>query len=154
MFEYCTFAAHVRTNILDNYENRVHFFLFLGLLGALKVHAQVNEATFHPETEGFPSKATTALFDSLLALTKTDIHSVIVLRHGKVIREIYLASFALKYRYTMYSCYKTFVGAIVVLTIADNRLRLTDSVNAFFPELLPNSVSANLADITSAICLP
>ena len=131
-------------------KNRVRFFfLFLGLLGALAVHAQINELPRStPEAEGVPSKAVTALFDSLMALPKTDIHSVVVLRHGKVIGEIYPAPFAPEYRHTMYSCSKTFVGAAVGLAIADNRLRLTDRVAAFFPELLPDSVSANLADMT------
>ena len=70
-------------------KNRVRFFfLFLGLLGALAVHAQINELPRStPEAEGVPSKAVTALFDSLMALPKTDIHSVVVLRHGKVIGE-------------------------------------------------------------------
>ena len=65
-------------------KNRVRFFfLFLGLLGALAVHAQINELPRStPEAEGVPSKAVTALFDSLMALPKTDIHSVVVLRHG------------------------------------------------------------------------
>ncbi len=131
-------------------KNRVRFFfLFLGLLGALAAHAQINELPRStPEAEGVPSKAVTALFDSLMALPKTDIHSVVVLRHGKVIGEIYPAPFAPEYRHTMYSCSKTFVGAAVGLAIADNRLRLTDRVAAFFPELLPDSVSANLADMT------
>lgn len=54
-------------------KNRVRFFffLFLGLLGALTVHAQVNELPRStPEAEGVPSKAVTALFDSLMALPK------------------------------------------------------------------------------------
>ena len=60
---------------------------------------------------------------------------MVVVRHGKVIGEIYPAPFAPEYRHTMYSCSKTFVGAAVGLAIADNRLRLTDRVAAFFPEL-------------------
>ena len=89
-------------------KNRVRFFfLFLGLLGALAVHAQINELPRStPEAEGVPSKAVTALFDSLMALPKTDIHSVVVVRHGKVIGEIYPAPFAPEYRHTMYSCSK------------------------------------------------
>ena len=51
-------------------KNRVRFFfLFLGLLGALAVHAQINELPRStPEAEGVPSKAVTALFDSLTVL--------------------------------------------------------------------------------------
>ena len=71
-----------------------------------------------------------------------------MLRHGKVIGEIYPTPFAPEYRHTMYSCSKTFVGAAVGLAIADNRLRLTDRIVSFFPEQLPDSVSENLSNIT------
>lgn len=119
------------------------------LLVTSTICAQTNELQRStPEAEGVPSKAIVAFFDSITALPKTDIHSVMVLRHGKVIAEIYPAPFAPEYRHTMYSCSKTFVGAAVGLAIADNRLRLTDRVGTFFPELLPDSVSANLADMT------
>lgn len=123
--------------------------LALCLWASSTVCAQINELQRStPEAEGVPSKAIVALFDSITALPKTDIHSVMVLRHGKVIAEIYPTPFAPEYRHTMYSCSKTFVGAAVGLAIADNRLRLTDRVGTFFPELLPDSVSANLADMT------
>lgn len=119
------------------------------LLASATVGAQINELQRStPEAEGVPSQAIVALFDSLTALPRTEIHSVMVLRHGKVIGEIHPAPFAPEYRHTMYSCSKTFVGVAVGLAIEENRLRLTDRVGAFFPELLPDSVSANLADMT------
>lgn len=130
--------------------NKPHLpLLALLLLATTLLHAQTHELPRStPEAEGVPSRAITALFDSLTALPRTDIHSVMVVRHGKVIGEIYPAPFAPEYRHTIYSCSKTFVGAAVGLAIADNRLRLTDRVGAFFPELLPDSVSDNLADMT------
>lgn len=119
------------------------------LLVSATVGAQINELQRSaPEAEGVPSQAIEALLDSLTALPRTDIHSVMVLRHGKVIGEAYPAPFAPEYRHTMYSCSKTFVGVAVGLAIEENRLRLTDRVGAFFPELLPDTVSANLADMT------
>ena len=118
-------------------------------LSAISLRAQVRELPRAvPEAEGVPSEAVAALFDSLMALPRTEIHSVVVVRHGKVIGEIYPKPFAPEYRHTMYSCSKTFVGAAVGLAIDDNRLRLDDRVGAFFPELLPDSVSAHLADMT------
>ena len=77
-----------------------------------------------------------------------DIHSVMVLRHGKVIGEIYPQPFAPQYRHTVYSVSKTFTAAAVGIAISENRLRLTDRVAAFFPELLPDSISLRLAQIT------
>lgn len=131
-------------------KNRFGFILLtLYLFASASLYAQVNELPRStPEAEGVRSEALITLFDSLTALPQTDIHSVMVIRHGKVIGEIYPAPFAPEYCHTMYSCSKTFVGAAVGLAIADNRLRLTDRICTFFPESLPDSISANLADVT------
>lgn len=129
--------------------NRRLLFIALFLMNILGGWAQVGELPRAiPEDEGVPSEAVTLLFDSLTALPKTDIHSVMILRHGKVIGEIHPAPFAPEYAHTLYSCSKTFVGVAVGLAIADNRLRLDDRVATFFPELLPDSVSDNLASMT------
>ena len=99
------------------------FFIVLGLSVCLgQLRAQVHELPRAvPEAEGVPSEAVAALFDSLMALPQTEIHSVMVVRHGKVIGEIYPEPFAPEYRHTMYSCSKTFVGAAVGLAIEENR---------------------------------
>ena len=123
--------------------------LAIGLMASLSANAQINELPRStPEEQGVPSKALVALFDSLHALPLTDMHAVVVMRHGKVIGEMYPKPYAPEYRHTMYSCSKTFVGIAVGLAIEDNRLRLDDRVAAFFPELLPDSVSKDLADMT------
>ena len=123
--------------------------LFIGLSMSVLLHAQTNELPRStPEEQGVPSKALVALFDSLHALPLTDMHAVVVMRHGKVIGEMYPKPYAPEYRHTMYSCSKTFVGIAVGLAIEDNRLRLDDRVAAIFPELLPDSVSKDLADMT------
>ena len=114
--------------------------LAIGLMASLSANAQTNELPRStPEEQGGPSKALVALFDSLHALPLTDMHAVVVMRHGKVIGEMYPKPYAPEYRHTMYSCSKTFVGIAVGLAIEDNRLRLDDRVAAIFPELLPDS---------------
>ena len=123
--------------------------LAIGLMSSLSANAQINELPRStPEEQGVPSKALVALFDSLHALPLTDMHAVVVMRHGRVIGEMYPKPYAPEYRHTMYSCSKTFVGIAVGLAIEDNRLRLDDRVAVIFPELLPNSVSKDLADMT------
>lgn len=118
-----------------NMKNRITLFLLvLCLLIPVTTSAQIRELERSiPEVEGVPSGALIALMDSLTGLPKTDIHSVMVLRHGKVIAEIYPEPFAPEYRHTVYSCSKTFVGAAVGLAISENRLRLTDRVASFSP---------------------
>ncbi|MBQ8501971.1 MAG: serine hydrolase [Bacteroides sp.] len=123
--------------------------LLLAFLVSSLLHAQVGElprAT--PESVGISSKTIIALFDSAMALPKTEIHSLLVLRHGKVVGELYPRPFAAQYRHTMYSCSKTFVAAAIGLAIDENRLRLTDRVAAFFPEHLPDTITPYLADMT------
>ena len=123
--------------------------LAIGLMASLSANAQINELPRStPEEQGVPSKAIVALFDSLHALPLTDMHAVVVMRHGKVIGEMYPKPYAPEYRHTIYSCSKTFVGIAVGLAIEDNRLRLDDRIAAIFPELLPDSVSKDLADMT------
>ena len=88
-----------------NMKNRITLFLLvLCLLIPVTTSAQIRELERSiPEVEGVPSGALIALMDSLMGLPKTDIHSVMVLRHGKVIAEIYPEPLDPEYRHTVYS---------------------------------------------------
>ena len=80
----------------------------------LTVQAQVNDLPrTSPEAVGMRSEQVAALFDSLLAYPKTEIHSCIVMRHGKVVGEMYPAPFRAEFPHTQFSCSKTFVAAAV-----------------------------------------
>ncbi len=111
--------------------------------------AQTNELPRStPEAEGVSSKRIGVFLDSIIRYPVYQIHSVMVLRHGKVIAEAYPKPFADKYKHTMFSCSKTFISAAVGLAWADNRLRLTDRVAVFFPAEMPDSISPNLSAMT------
>ena len=152
------FAYYCRDSfdgVVDIVENRfaqmkkVFSILLLSILFGTVAYAQTNELPRSvPEEQGVPSKALIALFDSLHAMPQTDIHSMIVMRHGKVVGEFYPAPFAAEYQHTQYSSSKTLVSMAVGLAIDENRLRLTDRVATFFPEYLPDTVSARLASMT------
>ena len=63
--------------------------LLTSFLSVCVVSAQTNDLPRStPEEQGVPSAAVAALFDSLSALPLTDMHGVIVMRHGKVIGEM------------------------------------------------------------------
>ena len=127
---------------------KIFALLFL-LCATFVANAQINELPrTTPEEQGVPSKALVELFDSLHFMPGTDIHSMIVMRHGKVVGEFYPAPFAAEYQHTQYSSSKTLVSIAVGIAIDENRLRLTDRVAVFFPEYLPDSISANLAQMT------
>ena len=101
-----------------------------------------------PEAVGLKSEQVSAFFDSLLSHSKTEIHSAIVMRHGKVIGEMYPAPFRPEYQHTQFSCSKTFVAAAVGIAISEKLLNLTDRLVTFFPDQLPKIVSWRLASIT------
>lgn len=120
-----------------------------GLLLCLQLGAQTNELPrTAPEEVGISSRTIINLIDSAMALPETEVHSLVVVRHGKVIGEIYPQPFSAGYRHTMYSASKTFVAAAVGLAVDENLLRVTDRVACFFPELLPDTVSPELAAMT------
>ena len=93
---------------------RFFLFFFASLCAVILVCSQVNVLErCTPESQGVPSEKITALFDSLMTFPNTDIHSVMVLRHGKVIAEMYPAPFKPEYGHQLFSCSKTFTAAAV-----------------------------------------
>lgn len=125
----------------------------VGLLGLwpATVFTQVNDLPrTSPEAVGLHSAQVSAFFDSLLAYPKTEIHSVIVMRGGSVVGEMYPAPFRQEYKHTQFSCSKTFVAAAVGIAISEKRLRLDDRLVNLLPEHLPSVISWRLASVSVA----
>lgn len=111
--------------------------------------AQINELPrVTPESVGISSKVIANYFDSVMSLKDTEIHSVLLMRHGKVIGEIHPAPFKAEYGHTLFSASKTFTSAAIGIAIKENLLRIDDRLATFFPDLLPEKVSSRLAAIT------
>lgn len=122
--------------------------LTLMLLLSLQGWSQVGDLPrCAPEEQGVPSEALMEMFDSLMVMPGVEIHNVTVMRNGHVIAELSPAPFKPEYGHTLFSCSKTYVAAAIGLAIDENRLRLTDRVAAFFPELLPDTISERLAEM-------
>ena len=94
-----------------------------------------------PERCGISSYEIVRLTDSLMALPKTSIHSLMVLRHDSVVGEAYPAPWSRESMHTMYSCSKTFVSAAVGMAIADGKLKLDSRVADFFPKSFNRSAN-------------
>ena len=120
--------------------------LTLGALGAAAQSGRMERAT--PESQGISSAAVTAYFERLLDWPSAEIHSAVVVRHGRVVAELYPAPFKAEGAQTLYSVSKTFTAAAVGIAEAENRLRTTDRVAPYFTGQLPATVSAALADMT------
>ncbi len=73
-----------------------------------------------------------------------DIHSVMVLQHGKVIAEKWMSEGAPDKPHIMNSVSKTFTATAIGFAVAEGRLKVTDKVLSFFPDKAPAQVSDNL----------
>lgn len=77
-----------------------------------------------------------------------DIHSMMVLQHGKVIGEKWQSLGHPDVPHVLNSVSKTFTSTAVGLAVGEGKLKLTDKVISFFPDKLPAKVSDHLAAMT------
>ena len=79
---------------------------------------------------------------------KLNIHSVMVLQHGKVVYEKWLNGGEAQKPHILNSVSKTFTSAAVGLAIGEGLLSLDDKLVSFFPDDLPAEPSENLKKVT------
>jgi predicted glycoside hydrolase/deacetylase ChbG (UPF0249 family) len=73
-----------------------------------------------------------------------DLHSLMVLRNGKVVYEQWFGDNAANKTHVMYSVSKTFTSTAIGFAIQEGLVNLSDKVISFFPDKLPNEISPNL----------
>jgi len=100
-----------------------------------------------PEKEGISSQS---ILNFIEAVEKSgeEWHSFMILRHGKVIAEGWWNPFKPELKQTIYSTSKTFTSTAIGFAVSENLLSVEDKVISFFPELLPDTVSPNLAQMS------
>ncbi len=86
-----------------------------------------------PEQEGVPSAALLSLIDRLEE-QGLEPHSLMVLRHGRVIAEGWWAPYHREGVQLLYSLSKSFTSTAVGLAVAEGRLSLEDRLSSLFPE--------------------
>ncbi len=100
-----------------------------------------------PEAEGVDPAAIVQFFSDL-DQSGLEIHSIMVIRHGKVIAEHWWAPYGPEYTHAMYSFTKTMTQAAVGFAVQEGLLKVSDKVISFFPDLLPDVISEDLANLT------
>src|ERR1700676_5012765 len=100
-----------------------------------------------PEAEGVSSVGIIRFIDAV-EKSKNELHSFMILRHGKVIAEGWWDPYKPTLRHTLYSASKTFTSTAVGFAVSENKLKLSDKIISFFPKELPDSISLNLAALT------
>ena len=86
-------------------------------------------------------------FDKYLAAVQKagqDLHSIMILKEGKVVKEKWLSQGDPKKPHILNSVSKTFAATAIGFAVAEGKLKVTDKVISFFPDKLPAQVSENL----------
>ncbi len=99
-----------------------------------------------PEAEGVSSQG---ILDFLKAAANSsnEFHSIMFLRHGKVIAEGWWSPYRSDLRHTLYSTSKSFTASAVGYAVNEKLLSVNDKVVSFFPDELPDTVSPFLAEM-------
>jgi CubicO group peptidase (beta-lactamase class C family) len=97
-----------------------------------------------PEAQGVDSAGIIRFLDAV-AQSQHEFHSLMILRHGKVVAEGWWAPYRADLRHTLYSMSKSFTSTAIGLAVHEGRLTVEDKVISFFPDKLPATVSDNLA---------
>ncbi|GAA4446546.1 hypothetical protein GCM10023189_01790 [Nibrella saemangeumensis] len=97
-----------------------------------------------PEAEGIASSDILALVESLEE-NNAGLHSLMIVRHGKVVAEGWWAPYAPELKHTLYSLSKSFTSTAIGLAVNENLLKVEDRVISFFPSDTPEKVGPNLA---------
>lgn len=73
-----------------------------------------------------------------------EFHSLMILRHGKVITEGWWHPYRPDLKHTMYSVSKSFTATAIGFAVNEEIISVEDKVISFFPEQLPDSISYHL----------
>ncbi len=122
-------------------------FLFIFLLSGCKKEQIITSLPRSvPEAEGVSSQG---IIDFLDAAAKSphEFHSIMFLRHGKVIAEGWWNPYRPELRHTLYSTSKSFTATAIGLAVSEKRMSVNDTVISFFPESLPDTVSPFLSEL-------
>ncbi|MFB9844564.1 serine hydrolase domain-containing protein [Mucilaginibacter ginsenosidivorans] len=100
-----------------------------------------------PEAQGVSS----AGIDSFLTAagrSKNEFHSIMMLRHGKVVARGWWNPYGPTLRHSLYSCSKSFTSTAIGFAVSEKRISVNDKVVSFFPGSLPDTVKPYLAELT------
>lgn len=100
-----------------------------------------------PEDQGVESQSIVKLINEI-GKSEIQFHSIMIVRHGHVIAEGWWEPYKPEYKHQLYSLSKSFTSTGIGLAVKEGLLSVNDKVVSFFPEDLPEEVSANLAALT------
>lgn len=110
-------------------------FLLILITSGLFAQSALPRST--PEAEGVSSQQILNFLDAAAA-SDHEFHSIMILRHGKVVAEGWWNPYQPTLPHTMYSVSKSFTATAVGFAVAERKLSVEDKVVSFFPNEVPN----------------
>ncbi len=86
-----------------------------------------------PDEAGVSSRSLCRFFETLDSMP-FDMHSVIMIRHGKVLLETYYEPFSCDTLHRMFSVTKSFVALAIGHLAYEGKINLDDKITSYFPE--------------------
>lgn len=120
------------------------FFILVQLSLSAQETSRLQRST--PEAEGISSKAIIN-FIHAVNNSKNELHSFILVRHGKVVAETWWKPYAPELKHTLYSTSKSFTSTAIGFLVSEKKITVEDKVISFFPEYLPDSISPFLSQL-------
>lgn len=100
-----------------------------------------------PESQGIRSATIGRLID-YFAEKELELHSIMLLRHGKVVAEGWWHPYSAERPHMLFSLSKSFTSTAIGLAVEEGLLTVNDRVCDFFPEQKPERIGPNLARMT------
>jgi CubicO group peptidase (beta-lactamase class C family) len=97
-----------------------------------------------PEMQGISSEGIIRFLEAI-EQSHQQFHSLMILRHGHVVAEAWWAPYSPEHRQQLYSLSKSFTGTAIGLAVSEGLFTVDDPVIKFFPDILPDQISDNLA---------
>ena len=116
-------------------KNRVELVNFISITKALP--------RSDPQAEKVNPKAISDYIEAVKNSVQ-DLHSLMIVRNGKVVAEYWFGENAANKPHVMYSVSKTFTATAIGFAIQEGLLKVTDKVTTFFPDQLPKEVNLKL----------
>jgi len=97
-----------------------------------------------PEIQGISSEGIIRFLEAI-EQSHQEFHSLMILRHGHVVAEAWWAPYSSEHRQQLYSLSKSFTGTAIGLAVSEGLFTVDDPIIKFFPDILPDQISDNLA---------
>lgn len=108
----------------------------------------VNLPVTAPSAVGVDARGIVGFLDAIAAEPSIELHSLAVLRRGRLVAEGYWAPYRAEDRSLVYSVSKTLTATAVGLAVGEGLFALTDRVVDLIPEDVPAGVTDRVREIT------